>query len=410
MSDDKDLENEFDDIDPDNDPSGESMDDNIIEDDFDDEFTDDLDEDMPVDDWDDFDDNDLSEFDDLDNIDQPTQKAGKKSNINTIIIVIGGLAAAAVVIMNLTQSPSGTQNVPAPSPQVAQEIVQTQTETAALPQPTIPSFSDTQTQSDYSQTTQKEQNIPKQGMLNDASLLQKLAETMPKNNNSNGAKEQGNTEAPLKMEPMPNLRPNAQQNREASALTPLPQGFGDTLPDVYSDSPGHLEKTTTNKSAATIVTSAPSTEIETLNQRLDLLFARLDEIENNIPGNNMDSEIKQLQQTVKQLEQKISSTQIQPKQTSASTSPKTKTVKRLNPVQTKPEEISKPVARSPKTEPVNWIMRSAQPGTAYLSQPGSRELTQINTGETLPGIGTVTFIGTENNEWIVRGTKGIIRQ
>jgi hypothetical protein len=67
-------------------------------------------------------------------------------------------------------------------------------------------------------------------------------------------------------------------------------------------------------------------------------------------------------------------------------------------------------------EPVNaapfqgWILRSAQPGSAWLSQgPYSSDLRRVVPGDKVQGLGTVTAIRQSAGRWVVEGTQGAVR-
>lgn len=58
-----------------------------------------------------------------------------------------------------------------------------------------------------------------------------------------------------------------------------------------------------------------------------------------------------------------------------------------------------------------WLLRSAKPGMAWVSQNGARELKTVSIGDVLPGVGKITLISQdESGRWVVSGTKGFIRQ
>lgn len=61
--------------------------------------------------------------------------------------------------------------------------------------------------------------------------------------------------------------------------------------------------------------------------------------------------------------------------------------------------------------PVVWVLRSAKPGQAMISEKGSNEMRTVSVGDTLPGIGRVTAITTNpQGRWVVNGTQGVINQ
>ena len=57
-----------------------------------------------------------------------------------------------------------------------------------------------------------------------------------------------------------------------------------------------------------------------------------------------------------------------------------------------------------------WILKSAQPGEAYVSAPDSDAMIAVHPGDNFPGLGRVVSIGQANGQWIVRGTQGSITQ
>jgi len=82
---------------------------------------------------------------------------------------------------------------------------------------------------------------------------------------------------------------------------------------------------------------------------------------------------------------------------------------------------SKPAAvqtTKPATKPaaaparkIEWVLRSAKPGMAWVSEKGSSEMRTVGVGDTLAGIGKVTAITTDaQGRWVVNGTRGAINQ
>lgn len=58
-----------------------------------------------------------------------------------------------------------------------------------------------------------------------------------------------------------------------------------------------------------------------------------------------------------------------------------------------------------------WVLKSAKPGTAWISQPGSPDIRSVSVGETLPGLGKVTSISQDSaGHWVVMGTRGHVNQ
>ena len=57
-----------------------------------------------------------------------------------------------------------------------------------------------------------------------------------------------------------------------------------------------------------------------------------------------------------------------------------------------------------------WELRGASPGEAYLADTNSGNMRTIAVGDTVRGIGRVNSIAIENNQWVVRGTNGVVTQ
>ena len=71
----------------------------------------------------------------------------------------------------------------------------------------------------------------------------------------------------------------------------------------------------------------------------------------------------------------------------------------------KPAPAPKKVAAQPAK---SWELRGASPGQAYIIEKGTENLRTVSVGETVPGIGKITSIAIEGNQWVVRGTQGTV--
>jgi len=95
-------------------------------------------------------------------------------------------------------------------------------------------------------------------------------------------------------------------------------------------------------------------------------------------------------------------------QAAAKTATKSAPVADSKPAASAPKAVAKPVAPVRKIE---WVLRSAKPGMAWVSEKGSSEMRTVAVGDTLAGIGKVTAITTDaQGRWIVNGTRGSINQ
>jgi hypothetical protein len=66
--------------------------------------------------------------------------------------------------------------------------------------------------------------------------------------------------------------------------------------------------------------------------------------------------------------------------------------------------------RQQPRSPGQWILRSAQPGLAYIVRRQGGALKSITTGDRVAGLGRITAIYQQDGRWIVQGTQGTLRQ
>jgi hypothetical protein len=62
--------------------------------------------------------------------------------------------------------------------------------------------------------------------------------------------------------------------------------------------------------------------------------------------------------------------------------------------------------------PLSWRLRSAKPGKAWVTPVGSNEITLVQPGDNLPGLGKITVVGkdSQSGRWFVQGALGRIEQ
>ena len=74
-------------------------------------------------------------------------------------------------------------------------------------------------------------------------------------------------------------------------------------------------------------------------------------------------------------------------------------------------QAAKPAAAKPVVVRKAWVLRSAKPGMAWISEKGSTEIKTISVGDNVAGIGKVTDIAADSSgQWVVSGTRGKINQ
>jgi intracellular multiplication protein IcmG len=175
--------------------------------------------------------------------------------------------------------------------------------------------------------------------------------------------------------------------------------------------------------------SANKEAVSALEGKLDTLLSRMDKIENDLNtvreskgGNTQD-----LEKTVSSLKEEIAELRSRPAPSVASDvsdepvtpkpSKKKRTVKAVSP-ENDAYSPNKPVASTAPSKPAGksastngrWELRAAQPGRAWVSKAGERDMQAVSVGDTLPGIGRIGAITYMNGRWTVSGAQGSIQQ
>jgi hypothetical protein len=176
--------------------------------------------------------------------------------------------------------------------------------------------------------------------------------------------------------------------------------------------------------APSLATTPPGISEASENAKLDQLLDRVSALENKM------ADLQQVQQSVKQLDDRISHLESTGAQAPQSPLP----AAAAPPVS---QDLTQPVAapasqqEAPVTQPpahhahkhdishghpsgdksdVHWELKSAEPGQAYVSPPGRDDMVNIHVGDTLPGVGRITAISESGGQWIVTGTEGKITE
>ena len=128
-----------------------------------------------------------------------------------------------------------------------------------------------------------------------------------------------------------------------------------------------------------------------------------------------NSEISTLNETIQGLKDRIQS--LEAEKAEAAKAPKTAEKPPETVVAAKPKVKAKPVTPVAKPSkpvkaktPIKWQLRSAQPGKAMISAQGSNDVRSIEVGSAVPSLGRISSIALENGKWVVRGSKGVVRQ
>lgn len=89
-----------------------------------------------------------------------------------------------------------------------------------------------------------------------------------------------------------------------------------------------------------------------------------------------------------------------------------RTQKTVAPIPVKKNEAKVTVRKPTKqvsTQAV-WQLRSARPGTAWLSKKGENEMFRVQVGHEIPGLGQILSIKQTDGRWFVQGSKGNVAQ
>lgn len=150
--------------------------------------------------------------------------------------------------------------------------------------------------------------------------------------------------------------------------------------------------------------ATPASEVATPAAPDNALTQKVMILEQEITGK--DQKIEELQNSLAVLEKKIAALETEKAKLAAAQS-KAKTPA---PTRAAPAKVAAPKATAAPKEATNWVLRAAQPGRAIVAPQGSNDLRTVEIGNTLEGIGRVTAVEIESGRWVVRGTKGVLRQ
>lgn len=156
------------------------------------------------------------------------------------------------------------------------------------------------------------------------------------------------------------------------------------------------------------VAPAPIQQVASLDvARLDKIIERLEGMESKIDSleSSSNKQIQQIMMDVEALKNREPVASVQ----SASSNISEKVEKPAPKVVKKTAPVKKP---SPKksSKSVSWELRAAQPGKAWVSQKGQKDMRPIVVGDQLSGVGRIQDISFINGRWIVRGNAGTITQ
>jgi len=164
-------------------------------------------------------------------------------------------------------------------------------------------------------------------------------------------------------------------------------------------------------------------QIQTISGQLEKVIEKIEDLDIKVTQVREETNLKisQMSQEIDRIENRAS--QAQPAQKTAPRSTSTRTeAQKAQPEQassraparpavpeTKPDRPAASAQRTASTT-IQWELRAAQPGKAWVSQPGRQDIRSVEIGDTLPGLGRITAVNYSAGRWIVQGTRGRLVQ
>lgn len=377
--------------------------------------------------------------------DDGQQAPAKKKSSLTNKLIIGAAVVVGAGVMVMTMMGGAPQNT-AQAPQAVAPSMPTPaspTDMAAMPAPlpapapapapaanlpAVPAYGADADSAAAQMPRDPDQGLPAQGMFNDPQALDStlqdagqdsgqesdilapapLADARPVEVSDAPAM----PDAPMAAAPVPApsvAMPKANDLLKPSAVADAP--VADVAPVVAEPMPAPVSEPTPAPAAPVADQAASSVDAEMTVQmldRLDLIAARLDQLEDDLSVVRKESaaaatdEVEELRAAVKALEKKLSTQAQAPARATTTDAPVARTTT------LKAEPKSKPAVR--QAQPVQWVLKGAQPGRAMVSRAGESEMRTVEVGDSLPGVGRISSIAYESGRWVVTGSEGRISQ
>lgn len=355
--------------------------------------------------------------------------AKKKSSLtNKLIIGAAVVVGAGVMVMtmmggapqNTAQAPQPVAPSAAPADMAAMPADVSAPTPAPLPAPApapapvadLPAYG--ADPADAQTPREPDQALPAQGIFNDPQALDSALQDVGQDARPVEVSDApAMPDAPMAAAPVPApsvAMPKANDLLKPSAVADAP--VADAAPVIAEQPmPAPVSEPTPAPAAPVADQAASSVDAEMTAQmldRLDLIAARLDQLEDDLSVVRKESaaaatdEVEELRAAVKALEKKLSTQAQAPARATTTDEPVARTTT------LKAEPKSKPAVR--QAQPVQWVLKGAQPGRAMVSRAGESEMRTVEVGDSLPGVGRISSIAYENGRWVVTGSEGRISQ
>lgn len=216
----------------------------------------------------------------------------------------------------------------------------------------------------------------------------------------------------IKIEPIKEVTPAIQTIPEPVEPTEV-ERQAEAKPEAPA--PSLPETVTAEKKVEAAPEAPPKTQVQPdfvasgvnsdISAKLDMIMSRLDDMEVQITqvrevGN---SKIEDVAKDLTSLKQDVGNIAATPNPVKAAA----KTTAKPPAVVKKAEPKKKVVKRAPAP---SWELRAAQPGKAWVSKKGQKDMQPVVVGDSLSGIGRITNISYDGQRWTVKGTSGQILQ
>ncbi len=261
-------------------------------------------------------------------------------------------------------------------------------DTATVPAPTTPDVAPTE-------TTPRAQDILKEALAN--------REQRANGTDQPAAKEEVIADTSVPVVPLEEKAPDVQTPETAAPVEPVTPVA--TKEDV----------------------EASKQAVASLESKLDAIIKRMDQIESDLGSvkDSKGSDYRQIEETVQSLKSDLAAIKDRPApepvrvtdrpaaEELVADAPVVEESRPVAPAQVKKKAKKKaPAATTSSSASASgrWELRAAQPGRAWVSKPGQRDMQTVEVGQNLPGIGRITGITYQNNHWTVLGTQGQIQQ
>jgi TolA-binding protein len=188
------------------------------------------------------------------------------------------------------------------------------------------------------------------------------------------------------------------------------------VPEPVVSPPAETQKTTEpGFTVAPVMTTHTDNANPALDARLGQLLDRMNAVEAKLADVQKQStaaDLQTMQQTLSQISSRLDKLEAQ-KSTAIVVHPSAAAADAAPAAQpaVSPKVKTRAAARpAGKQAAPRWVLKSAQPGQAYVSRPGQADMISVHIGDTLQGIGHVTAIDAAGGRWIIHGTQGSISQ